>query len=76
MNHMKELNVKEMAMANGGINTDPDELLNATLNGMGAGLAIGAAAGTVIPVVGTGVGFVIGGAVGSITALALKLFGD
>ena len=39
---MKELNVKEMAMANGGINTDPDELLNATLNGMGAGLAIGA----------------------------------
>jgi hypothetical protein len=70
-----ELNIEEMALVNGGLNKDPDELLNATLNGWGAGSAIGAVAGTVIPVVGTGLGFVVGGAAGSVVGLALKLFG-
>lgn len=75
MENMKELKPEEMTMANGGINTDPDELLNATLNGMGAGMAIGAAGGTIIPVVGTCAGALFGGLAGSVTGLALKFFG-
>ncbi len=71
-----ELKPEEMALADGGLNTDPDELLGATLNGWGAGTAIGAAAGTVFPVVGTCLGAMAGGLAGSITGLALKLFGD
>ena len=71
-----ELKAEEMAMANGGLNTDPDELLDATVNGMGAGWAIGAAAGTVFPGVGTCLGMMVGGAAGSVTGLAMKLFGD
>ena len=70
-----ELKIEEMALVNGGLNTDPDELLYATLNGWGAGSAIGAAAGTVFPGVGTGIGMVAGGLAGSLTGLALKLFG-
>ena len=71
-----ELKAEEMAMANGGINTNPDDLLDATLKGMGAGWAIGAAAGTVFPGAGTCLGMMVGGAAGSVTGLAMKLFGD
>ena len=73
--NMIELNMNEMELVNGGINTDPDDLLGGLMTGWGAGFSIGAAAGTVFPVVGTGAGAVIGGAVGGVTGLALKFFG-
>ena len=69
-----ELNLNEMEMINGGL--DQEKVLDKGFKGSTAGLAIGAAAGSFFPIVGSFAGALIGSAVGFTVGSTMGIIDD
>ena len=71
--NMMELNLNEMEMITGGDAT-AQRMFDRGCKGAAAGIGVGAAAGSVFPIVGTTAGALIGATVGFIGGLASGFF--